>query len=308
MGTLFGRFSRVGGSALVLVGSLLFVHATSATAAVAPGTPSQVTALLKSSLKITQADSTILNQLIGAPGDNWANVFSIPSGTNCETATACVFGDTSSTQSVVLYGDSHARMWLPAINPEALRDHVKLVLLGKDGCPVVSMNLRSSQFVGCNQVRVTVLAVINALRPRAVVLADRTTGTGVAKKAWQNAMLATIKAIKPSGAHIVVLQDMQSFTISPPQCIGSFPSKVQTKCAIANPNPLRPNFSLAEKAAATTGHATYVLTDPWMCVNARCSPIIGEFLPRFDASHVTASYAQFLSGVMGLALQRAFST
>jgi peptidoglycan/LPS O-acetylase OafA/YrhL len=48
---------------------------------------------------------------------------------------ACVYGDRGSATTVVLFGDSHAMQWFPAIERIALRRGWRLVQLTKAGCP-----------------------------------------------------------------------------------------------------------------------------------------------------------------------------
>jgi len=47
----------------------------------------------------------------------------------------CVYGDTTSSTTVVLFGDSHAAYWFPAVDEISLQQHWRLVDLTKDGCP-----------------------------------------------------------------------------------------------------------------------------------------------------------------------------
>ena len=49
---------------------------------------------------------------------------------------SCVLGDTSSGQTVVLFGDSHATQWRPALEQIAASRRWKLVPVVKGGCPV----------------------------------------------------------------------------------------------------------------------------------------------------------------------------
>src|SRR3954470_1962586 len=51
------------------------------------------------------------------------------------TAPACVWGDRAGSHTLVLLGDSHARMWLTAFDALGKRLHWKVVLLSKSSCP-----------------------------------------------------------------------------------------------------------------------------------------------------------------------------
>ncbi len=54
----------------------------------------------------------------------------------------CIFGDSSASRTMVMYGDSHAGMWFDALNVIAKEAHWRLVDLWKGGCPVDSLTYR----------------------------------------------------------------------------------------------------------------------------------------------------------------------
>src|SRR5699024_5298103 len=47
---------------------------------------------------------------------------------------ACVYGDPDGKKTVVLFGDSHAMQWFPALNKVAKKRHWRLLGLTKSGC------------------------------------------------------------------------------------------------------------------------------------------------------------------------------
>jgi hypothetical protein len=281
------------------VASTVFAGATSNPT---PGTKTQVSALVAASIKIKTANATIIQELPAAPNDIADTVYKIPAV--CTTSTACVYGDVTGTKSIVLFGNSHARMWLPSIIPVAITDGYKLILLGKNSCPVVTLNLSATVYPGCNAVVSASIAVINAVKPVAAILADRTAGSKYTLKQWQAGMTATIKAIQPSKANIVVIGDIQEFNSPPPECISVNLKAIQTKCAIPNPNPRQKLLAAAELAATKATKTTYLNPTSWLCTTKRCSPVIGNFIAYWGADHVSVTYARYLSTVMGLALAK----
>ena len=52
----------------------------------------------------------------------------------------CVFGDTAGATTVVLFGDSHAAQWFPALDDIATRHHWRLLVLTKKGCPTAEID------------------------------------------------------------------------------------------------------------------------------------------------------------------------
>jgi len=55
------------------------------------------------------------------------------------TVKTCIYGATSGARSVVLFGDSHAAMWLPALDSIAARRGWKLYSMTKSACPVAKV-------------------------------------------------------------------------------------------------------------------------------------------------------------------------
>jgi hypothetical protein len=53
----------------------------------------------------------------------------------------CVYGETGSHTNVVLFGDSHAAAWFPAMELISTERHWRLVVLAKAGCPAEEVNV-----------------------------------------------------------------------------------------------------------------------------------------------------------------------
>lgn len=284
-------------AAVALGASLAVLGGASATTT--PGTPAQVAALVKASVSITTVSPTVAAELPRASVDIADVAYKIPA--LCTTATACVYGDTSSANTIVLFGNSHARMWLSAIIPIATADDYKLVLLGKNSCPVVTMNLNPTTYPECNTVIPESIAVIDALKPAVTILADRTIEPGYTGTQWENGMLATLKNVTKVSGKVAIIGDIQEFNFNPLTCVTVHSSKVKTDCQIANPNPKERSLASYEKAAAEKEKAAYINPVPWLCTT-RCAPIIGSFVAYWDSDHVSNTYASYLSTVMGDAL------
>ncbi|MEY8016624.1 SGNH hydrolase domain-containing protein [Mycobacterium servetii] len=75
----------------------------------------------------------------------------------------CATGDTASTTTVALLGDSHATMWAPAFQHIAMRRHWRLETLGKGACtpmglPIADTIRRAVSDALCQQWRAQILA------------------------------------------------------------------------------------------------------------------------------------------------------
>jgi hypothetical protein len=256
--------------------------------------------LVDASVRIEKLSTTVASKLTSASSENADAIYKIYYG--CVSATQCVYGDTSSAATVVLFGDSHARMWLPSLLPIAATDQFKIVVLGEDSCPVISIAL-TGKFSGCLAITASAIKIINALKPSAIIVSDRTSWLKtVTAKQWQTGFTTTLKDLKVSKAKIAVLGDIQIFNSPVIQCLSIHPTKVQT-CTVANPNKQQPSHEKSEKAAAATEKVVYVNPTPWLCTTTKCSPVIGNYIAYWDDFHVSVPYASYLSGVVATALK-----
>ena len=97
----------------------------------------------------------------------------------------CATGDTASTTTVALVGDSFAAMWNPAFQQIAARRRWRLELLSKALCPLMDLRITNhlrrlvEHFEPCEQWRGQVIARLRAEHPRLVVVSmSRAYGAG----------------------------------------------------------------------------------------------------------------------------------
>jgi hypothetical protein len=271
----------------------------------APGTAAQVRSLVAASTSIRALPSDLVPTIAAASGDNAARYYR-NSSVGCSTVTQCVYGDPSSSTTVVLYGDSHAQMWLPALAPVATADDFKLVLLWHSGCPIEAFETAN---VTCEKDRTTDLKLINALDPAVVLLSNKVTdivgpsGVIYTNAQWVAGLKATIVALQSKTTKVVVVGDVNQFDQAVPTCLAMHPSRVQL-CAVDNPNPKYTQHFAAEATAAKDTHAGYINPMSWVCTKKKCSPIIGTMVVDSDQGHVTATYAEYLTNVWNTAIQQ----
>ena len=303
----------------VLVASIVLA-ASSAAAAVdssapalpTPGTAAQVQALVAASPNVNALPSGLYPNLSAVAPDSSGLYYPL-SDKECDGTTSCVFASTTSKKTIVLFGDSHAQMWLPALVPIAQKLGYKIVLVWRPGCPAASITVWTGTTLGpdtaCNTWRSNSLTQIHALAPSLVLLAGRTTGIldGNAQPttdiAWTNGLEATISALAGPHTSVAVIGDIVTFNKPLPECLAVYPTSVQ-KCAAGNPNKQITNHYQAERTAAKASGAKFIETNPWLCAPKVCSPVVGRFAAYFNAGHVSATYAEYLSTVFGAVVQK----
>jgi len=289
---------------MVLAAAVLVGGIAGAKVLPAPGTPTEVAALVASSHKIDRVPSDLVPQLTGIATDNAAvwGYWKIKSG--CTSTTQCVYGDKTATSVVVLFGDSHAAMWLPAIDWVGRHLDVRVVLLWLAGCPAADVSVLNAGGhtvdTACNAFRKAAIRAIKALKPTLVLTANRTAnvvganGRYVPGSAWQAGLESTLATLLADKLEVAVIGDVPPLANPAAQCLAAYPTAVQQRCSSPNPNPGFHTELKAEEAAAKAKGVPYLNPVPWVCTKV-CSPIVGKYATYYDWQHVAATYAAYLS-------------
>jgi hypothetical protein len=235
-------------------------------------------------------------------------------GPDADRVDACTFGDPAGSTKVVLYGDSHAGMWVPAMLRIATERHWQLRLYGKPACPAPRLAFynqqRSRPFAECDRFRDFVLGQIRAERPQLVVVTNESfsqklnRGVLVTPAQWQAGLTRTLAALRGTGARVVVLGDTPVLDASGPECLAAHARNVAA-CATTLAAATRRVWNGADQAAAAATGSGYVSVLPWLCTTV-CTPVIGNVTVYRNRFHLTATYAGMLSGVLEDALLKTF--
>lgn len=265
-----------------------------------------------SAVRAVPADLT--PRLATAAGDVGFDNATCEAGPDADRVDACTFGDPAGSTKVVLYGDSHAGMWLPAMIRIATERHWQLRLYGKPACPAPRLPFydqqRSRPFVECDRFRDFVLDRIRAERPQFVVVTNESfsqkldRGVLVTPAQWQAGLTRTLTALHDTGARVVVLGDTPVLDQSGPECLAAHTRNI-TACFTTRSAATRRVWNGADQAAAAATGSGYVSVLPWLCT-AVCTPVIGNVTVYRNRFHLTATYAGMLSGVLADALLKTF--
>jgi peptidoglycan/LPS O-acetylase OafA/YrhL len=225
----------------------------------------------------------------------------------------CTFGDTTSAVTVVLFGDSHAAHWFPAVEALARERGWKLVTMLKVQCPgprVLVFSPRLSAYVPqCNVWRESALRRIAELKPAAVVHASwhgyvqhtegRTGAAQLTVEEWGAGARSTLRAITANGTPVLLVRDPPSMPRSVPACLSGGGSCEMDRARVLH----EPAFQA--EAAAARGLPVGILdaTDRF-CDAETCQAERDGKVLYFDANHITASTAASMAPDFGRELDR----
>jgi len=199
----------------------------------------------------------------------------------------CTYGKKDSKRRIVLFGDSHAAQWFPALEKIAEDNDIALISLTKSACPgpsVRKVDQGSYKNSDCSAWRSNVYRRIAELKPEAVLLSgmqyfQRPDGYQSRAQWWQEGQIKTLLALQGLTPKIIYIAD----TPHPKQDIPS--------CLSSNNG----NCDNTEKTPSITVDG-YLLVDPtsWLC-GRTCPAVIDGIVAYRDASHISVDMSIALS-------------
>ena len=207
----------------------------------------------------------------------------------------CEFGKLDSAKTVVLYGDSHAVQWFPALEKLATEKGFKLITLTKSACPsidVVRESVGAFKMSNCAAWRENAIARITAAKPDLIILSsfEHFVPEGDPRNVeqwWAAGSERTFQTLRPLTSKIVYLLDTPLPKRNIPNCLASTSAD---KC-------------LADSTLGLPQVAQFEIINPanWLCTN-NCPGIVRGNVAYRDASHISVATSLELSDLLWQAL------
>jgi hypothetical protein len=227
----------------------------------------------------------------------------------------CIYGDTTSSTTVVLFGDSHALAWFPAFDQLAKENHWKLLSLTMSACSAADISAynpaTASLMKNCPIWRVDSMKRIIAAKPYMVLVAStrgfQTEVNGVVLKgvarntAFEAGMGRTISQLKSGGAKVLMMSDTPALAQDPVVCLSAHPSSTLA-CATPIDKAISNDWITLEEKIASENSIPLIKPQPWICPTSPCPVVIGNILTYFDVGHMTATFSQALAGQLKVAI------
>jgi hypothetical protein len=226
----------------------------------------------------------------------------------------CIYGDTASRTSIVLFGDSHAAMWFTALAVFSRRHHWRLIDLTKSGCPPVEVNIAAwfldgARYSACSRWRANAMAQIAALRPSLVIVSwarwleepEARSMPGVPAgygSAWQDGVAATFSFLRHAARRVLFISDIPTLSSAAPLCLSEH--RFDVGACTPTPSAATSLPSVKAEELALAGQAGISSIDPtsWFCTPTRCPVIVDNILVYHDNSHMTKQWARFIAPVL----------
>lgn len=302
---------------------------TDASSSTALPTSAQVIAALDASVKLTVAPRDI------EPPANAVSDYGglSPSEQRCDSEyavtipPACQIGDPNGKTAIAVWGDSHAAMWLPAL--QAIADHLgdRLYAYTKAGCAPstiepIQPQTSGTPYASCVTFRQHALADIASIHPSVVLITGAFKGWGyisegkpvaagtftatqwipsaTGEAVWDEGLTATLKALKPLAGRVVVIGDSAYPLEDQAQCLSAHADDLAA-CTTPIADAIYPKHNADEARIAKAEGDTYVPVTQWMCTSAECPPVIASYAVYLDNYHITSEFSEWLADALGVA-------
>jgi hypothetical protein len=212
-------------------------------------------------------------------------------------APKCEYGDTGSKTTIVLYGDSHAAQWLPALDIVGRKNGVKVISLTKSACPSAEVIKElSSQYriADCQAFRDSSIKRISQLNPAAVIMTGMQPFTAPnstidSRDWWLAGEAKALSRVNSFTKYPIYLTDTPLPRIDIPTCLAEMDRE---KCDTSRP--ISPEVAAGLIAINPT---------PWLCEKT-CPAVIDGIVVYRDKSHLTVAMSEYLAPQLEKELKR----
>jgi hypothetical protein len=101
---------------------------------------------------------------------------------------------------------------------------------------------------------------------------------------------------------VAIFEDIPRGNVWPGQCLALNLKRVQS-CASPYPNNAFLGQQLAERNAAQETSTVFIATHQWFCTTKTCSPVVGDYITKWDQGHAAATYVRYLKTVISTAIK-----
>ncbi len=279
--------------------------------------PTELAALLAANLPVLEAGVATakvpsnLSPSLGSARDDLPHAYSngcILDVGDPTPNTGCLYGDPGGTRTVVLFGDSHAAQWLPALHKVASERGWRLIVHTKKACPTAEIPTeKDPNRTDCVPWREAVIGIIGELHPDLVIMSAyryKQVGSAAGRDpdtVWSEGIELTVSKVRPLTDHLVLLGDSATPLDDVPSCVAGNSSNVAA-CMNSRANAVRPGRLAVERAVAELHDADFIPTSDWMCTDTACPVVVGNVLMYRDNSHITATASLLLAPYLDAAL------
>ncbi|HEY2052336.1 MAG TPA: acyltransferase family protein [Solirubrobacterales bacterium] len=230
----------------------------------------------------------------------------------------CHYGNPEAERTLILFGDSHAMQYFPAVVELAEIHNWRLIVLTKAECPPEELKVRSMiedrEYSQCDEWREAAFKRIESGNKGATVImsgdteyipygpnGEELTGDEAAE-AMEAGYKRTLQRIQAAGPHAVVIRDNPTSVEDVPSCVSEDIQHLG-RCAFPRKREWDREYDVRAAESSPGTHLIDFIGD--ICPGEICRAVIGNALTYRDKDHLTATFARTLEPMLELDLREA---
>lgn len=222
----------------------------------------------------------------------------------------------------MLFGDSHALNWFPAMLEVAKDRGWRLINMTRSICPparILSYNKVTRSIVrSCLTWRNQVISRLVLMRPAIIVLsgsrhfvvadgAGRVLTGRARLDAWTRGMRWTLARLVPASRRVIVLADTPNSRLSSPaSCLADNP-RHSLRCATSVTFAVNYTWLNIEYGVAHASKAGFINPELWVCPTSPCPEVVWSRLVHRNRGHLTVTFVRSQWARMERAIMREWS-
>jgi hypothetical protein len=224
---------------------------------------------------------------------------------------ACVFGHPDSKVTMVLFGDSHAAHWFPALEKLALEQRWRLISFTKSSCPSINVEVfnpaKRRLYFECTKWRDQMLSRIADMKPHLVVLSNSHRYNSDAT--WEADVMRTIQRFASHEIPVAIIRDIPIPGIHGPACLARMTwmkRNAEVECTFNRDGALArglPVWQAERHAVSLYPHGLAIDMTEAIYPQNLCAVTRNSAVHFSDTNHLTASYAASLAPIIATRLR-----
>ena len=213
----------------------------------------------------------------------------------------CTFAHKAASTVAVLFGDSHAAQWVPAVASLGNSQGWKVVTLTKSACPAATVTriepALKRPYVECDRWRARAIKQLRAEHPD-IIFMSSSEAYGIPPAQWRHGLEVTLQKLQSTGAVIFYIEDTPEPGFDVLKCLSrvAWRSSWQTGrgCSFERKSALPALGDIDARVASEFPNVHAISMTTAVCPSTRCTGERGDLVIYRDYGHLTASFARTL--------------
>jgi peptidoglycan/LPS O-acetylase OafA/YrhL len=239
-----------------------------------------------------------------APNDNFAFPSHCAAYEGESRSEICRLGDSASRRTLLVFGDSHAEEWMPALIALGHREGWAVIPVVKVACAPLDWE-RHSGTRDCRSWFAWAKRTAANLHPTVLFVSGHYSAEGVnGETQAAQGIASVIAAVKTTSHKAVAMIDTPIQKVQPADCL-LHGGATHGRCTLTLDDTETNADASAYDVLAHTPGLGLIDPRPWLCYQSKCPIVIGTTIAYSDAGHLTATYVSELDPLFRVAFDAA---